>query len=261
MTLKHTALGLLIYAAMLLYGGAFGLYRLGRKRAARAVFVGGFAMALAALVLRWVQNGFISLQNLFELFLAMGVVIWPIAVFCRRLAGRIAESADPLLGFVLLWPAGFIFGAEPRPLPPALQSWLFIPHVLVYVAAYVFLARSATVALRILWPEAGTTSGEADAAAFRVAAAGFPLLTFGLLLGAWWGKIAWGDYWHWDPKEMWSLATWLLYAGYLHFRHTTRAAYPRINAALLLAGLAAILLTVSWVNLSRIFSGLHSYAR
>ena len=48
---------------------------------------------------------------------------------------------------------------------------------------------------------------------------GFVLLTFGLLVGAIWAKGAWGDYWVWDPKENWSLVTWLVYAAYLHLRH------------------------------------------
>ena len=95
----------------------------------------------------------------------------------------------------------------------------------------------------------------------RLARAGFPLLTFGLLLGALWGKIAWGDYWHWDPKEMWSLAAWLLYCGYFHFRAMTGVRYPRTCAALLVAGLVAIILTVTIVNIANIFAGLHSYAK
>ena len=60
---------------------------------------------------------------------------------------------------------------------------------------------------------------------------------------------------------MWSLATWLLYCGYFHFRAMTGARYPRTCAALLVAGLAAIILTVTIVNLANLFSGLHSYAK
>jgi ABC-type transport system involved in cytochrome c biogenesis permease subunit len=97
--------------------------------------------------------------------------------------------------------------------------------------------------------------------AYRVAAMGFPLLTLGLVLGAVWGKLAWGDYWNWDPKELWSLVSWLVYLGYFHVRSTWGVRYPRLNAALVLAGLVAILVTLLWVNLGRIFAGgMHSYA-
>lgn len=46
----------------------------------------------------------------------------------------------------------------------------------------------------------------------------FPLLTWCLVSGAAWADKAWGTYWGWDPKEIWSLITWLIYASYFHFK-------------------------------------------
>jgi hypothetical protein len=97
-------------------------------------------------------------------------------------------------------------------------------------------------------------------ATYRIVCAGFPLLTLGLILGSYWGKQAWGDYWGWDPKELWSLASWLVFLGYFHFRYMFGKKHPRINSLWAIAGMAAIIITLLWVNLSRIFSGLHSYA-
>jgi ABC-type transport system involved in cytochrome c biogenesis permease subunit len=93
-----------------------------------------------------------------------------------------------------------------------------------------------------------------------MACLGFPLLTIGLILGSWWGKLAWGDYWGWDPKEMWSLASWLVYVTYLHFRYMYGKKYPRINSLWVVLGMIVIVITLLWVNLSRLFAGLHSYA-
>jgi len=89
---------------------------------------------------------------------------------------------------------------------------------------------------------------------------GFPLLTLGLVLGSWWGKLTWGDYWGWDPKELWSLASWLVYVGYFHFRYIFGKRHARINSGLAILGIVAIVITLLWVNLSKIFTGLHSYA-
>jgi ABC-type transport system involved in cytochrome c biogenesis permease subunit len=89
---------------------------------------------------------------------------------------------------------------------------------------------------------------------------GFPLLTLGIVLGSFWGKIAWGDYWNWDPKEMWSLATWLVFIGYFHYRYMTGVKYLKINCLWIVTGFAFIVITLLWVNLSRIFIGLHNYA-
>ncbi|KKL20017.1 hypothetical protein LCGC14_2459660, partial [marine sediment metagenome] len=94
---------------------------------------------------------------------------------------------------------------------------------------------------------------------YRMICFGFPLLTLGLILGSWWGKLAWGDFWGWDPKELWSLASWLVYVGYLHFRYMFGKKYARISSSLAILGIIAIVITLLWVNLSRIFTGLHSY--
>ena len=89
---------------------------------------------------------------------------------------------------------------------------------------------------------------------------GFPLLTLGLLLGAVWGKVAWGHYWNWDPKELWSFVTWLAYLEYLHFRHMFGTKHARINSMLAIGGMLAVLITLLWVNLAtRLFPGLHAY--
>jgi ABC-type transport system involved in cytochrome c biogenesis permease subunit len=99
-----------------------------------------------------------------------------------------------------------------------------------------------------------------EQATYRIICVGFPLLTLGLILGSYWGKLAWGDYWGWDPKELWSLVSWLVYVGYFHFRYMFGKKRPRINSFLAIAGMAAIIITLLWVNLSKLFPGLHSYA-
>jgi ABC-type transport system involved in cytochrome c biogenesis permease subunit len=96
-------------------------------------------------------------------------------------------------------------------------------------------------------------------AAHGLASAGFAFMTIGLVLGAWWGKLAWGDWWNWDPKEMWSLASWLVLAGYFQLRLLRPEGFRRLRAAVLMLVLLLVLITLTWANLSRTFSGLHSY--
>jgi ABC-type transport system involved in cytochrome c biogenesis permease subunit len=58
-----------------------------------------------------------------------------------------------------------------------------------------------------------------DSVSYRAVAAGFPLFTLGgLVFGMVWAYKAWGTYWSWDPKEVWSLITWFVFALYLHTR-------------------------------------------
>ncbi len=258
MNVKTSLLGILIYAAMTLYALASVAGGL-KRRSGHASFAAAFASSLAAIVWRGISTGHIPLQNLFEVFLAMGALIYPLALLWSRLPNT-AARLDPLLGFVVLFPAGFVFPEQPRPLPPALRSPLFIPHVMAYLIAYLLLFKAAVLAFGQLRARSTEDQRLLDESAHRLAEWGYPALTLGLLLGAWWGKLAWGSYWHWDPKEMWALATWLVYTGYFHAARTLGPEARRVRAALLLVGFAAIVLTLTWVNLSRIFPGLHSYA-
>jgi cytochrome c-type biogenesis protein CcsB len=84
---------------------------------------------------------------------------------------------------------------------------------------------------------------------------GFLFLSVGIITGAVWANSAWGRYWGWDPKETWSLITWLIYAALLHFRMMRGWRGKRI-AVLSIIGLAAVLFTYFGVNL---LPGLHSY--
>ena len=149
-------------------------------------------------------------------------------IMLLRLAGATAVVMLPL------WIVGRALLA--KELVPALQSPLLVPHVGAYLISYAVLIFAAF------------------GVGVRLVPFGFFLMTLALVLGALWGKICWGDWWQYDPKEMWSLATWLTFAAYLHFRRSRRAA-----RWLLWFGAAMIVLTLTWVNFARIFKGLHSY--
>jgi ABC-type transport system involved in cytochrome c biogenesis permease subunit len=262
MEVKYTIQGLLIYATIVAYLSAFIATVAGRRKAGHVLFLGGFAAAVAAYAYRWVHVGHVPLQNLFEVFLSLGVLCYPVSWFCRRVLRIGGQWADMLIGAVVLVPAGFKFSAEPQQLPPALQSWLFVPHVAAYMFSYVFMARAFFQAAEqlLVRPRAESPFLPPERATYELVTIGFPLLTLGLILGSVWGKFAWGDYWGWDPKELWSLASWLVYVGYLHWRHMFGTRYAKINSVWAIVGLVVIVITMLWVNLSQLFPGLHSYA-
>lgn len=95
-----------------------------------------------------------------------------------------------------------------------------------------------------------------DNLSYRTIGLGFPLLTIGIIAGAVWANEAWGSYWSWDPKETWSLITWLVFAAYLHTR-ITKGWQGRKPALLASAGLFVIWTCYLGVNL--LGKGLHSY--
>jgi ABC-type transport system involved in cytochrome c biogenesis permease subunit len=261
MALKFTIQGLLIYATMAACVAAFVAARLHRRKAGSLLFQAAFFVGCISVVYRWIDVGHLPMQNLFEVFLCLGALMYPISVFCRRKLHIGSSQADMLFGAVVLFPAGFVFSAQPQQLPPALQTWLFAPHVFAYMLSYVFMAKAAVQAVLEL-AGAGKTRGMVwpERATYILICAGLPLMTVGLVLGCVWGQSAWGDWWGWDPKELWSLASWLLYVGYLHFRYMFGRNYPRLNSAWAITGLLVIVITLLWVNLSHLFLGMHSYA-
>ena len=85
----------------------------------------------------------------------------------------------------------------------------------------------------------------------------FPLWTFTVIAGAIWARQAWGSYWNWDPKEVWSFVIWVVYAAYLHARATT--GWKRQNAVwIALVGYGCIIINFAVVNV--FFVGQHSYS-
>ena len=154
--------------------------------------------------------------------------------------------------------------AHDKTLMPALQSFWFVPHVIVYLIAYALLGASALAAGRGLWLEAkghGNAGSAVLPVAERLVVLGFIFLTMGLLFGAVWAKEAWGHYWTWDPKETWAFLTWGIYLTYIHL-----ACYrplSRRSAFALMAGGFAVLL-MCWFGLNYLSVGgasVHTYTR
>jgi len=91
---------------------------------------------------------------------------------------------------------------------------------------------------------------------YRLIAAGLMLLTITILTGAIWAEEAWSSFWTWDPKEVWALITWILYAVYLHLR-LNRKMRGRKMAVFAVIAVPVVLFTFIGVN--TLLPGLHSY--
>lgn len=263
MAIKYTIIGLLVYATMLIWLLGAAAYLARNARWGNVLFAGGTVILAGAWVFRWVEVGHAPLQNMFEIMLTLAMTMYPLWLFCSRYLGARGPAANVIIALVLLVPVGFVFPAEPQHLPPALRSWLFVPHVAVYMISYAILILACVQAGLQLFARrdaSGRLDVSAEQSAHRIVLLGLPLLTLGLVLGSWWAKIVWTDFWAWDPKELWSLASFLVFVGYLHLRSLYGAKYPRVNSILILIGGVCVILTMIWVNLDRIFKGAHSYA-
>lgn len=259
MAIKYSIQGLLIYAAMAAYLFAFLAQVLRFRRTAGGIFAGAFIFSAGSFVYRWFDVAHVPLQNLFELFITMGACLCILSYISEKLLGINQRAIDMLIGAVILFPAGFVFSEASGQLPPALQSPFFVPHVGAYVVGYIFMFKAAVAAAQtLLSTRQHKIAYETNT--YRLIRTGFPLMALGMVLGSVWAQSAWADYFGWDPKELWSLATLLIYAGYFHWRVMFKQRCPRINSLWALGGFAAVMVTLLWANLSRLFAGLHSYA-
>ncbi|GAB4435893.1 MAG: c-type cytochrome biogenesis protein CcsB [bacterium] len=85
---------------------------------------------------------------------------------------------------------------------------------------------------------------------------GFPFMTLGIITGAIWAQYAIGSYWNNDPKEIWSLITWILYAALLHLRLITGWKGKKVA---IFSIIAFSILIFSFIGVTYIFKGYHSF--
>ncbi len=259
MAVKTDLVGYLIYCALAAHLYAAVAMALRRRMFGQVAFATGFAACAGAFVVRWAQLGCAPLGGLFEVFLALGMLVWPLSLLARRVLGAEGAAAHALLAAAVLLPVGFVFPATGRDEPALLRSGWFLPHVGAYVLGYTVMMMGAVQAvLQLTCPAGSDQAARRERATWRLVCLGFPLLTVGLAAGAAWAKQAWGDWWHWDPKELWSLATWLIFAGYLHLRAALAGRRLRLCSAAVLLGAGAIGMTLLWVNLTAA-SALHAH--
>lgn len=243
--------------------------------AGSAVTLLGWLVNTAAIAVRWIESykagfGYVPLSNMYESMVFFAWSIMLIYLVFEHLYGYRALGAFVApLGFLGIAVVSFNpkISTDLQPLVPALQSNWLTSHVVTCFFGYAAFALSfAFSLLYLLGPDSQGKKGAEqgllpskkvlDDLSYKAVAVGFPLLTLGILTGAAWANYAWGTYWSWDPKETWSLITWLVYAAYLHARFT--AGWKGVRLAWLsVVGFGAVIFTYWGVNF--ILSGLHSY--
>ncbi len=133
-------------------------------------------------------------------------------------------------------------------LMPALQSIWFVPHVLVYMISYAFLAASFIIGIKGLSDlRKAKEVRHLLLLADNVVYMGIGFMTIGFLFGAIWAKEAWGNYWSWDPKETWAFLTWFAYLLYIHYRRYKSA---HQKSAFVLLIIAFVILIICWMGVN-----------
>jgi len=235
----------------------------------------GLIAQTAGLILRWFESykmgiGHAPLSNLYEslIFFAWTIVFLYLIVEWRIKSRTIGAFVIPF-AFLSMAFASFSPNINTRiqPLIPALQSNWLISHVITCFFGYAAFTIACGLGFMYLLKglEKGENSGPflrffprreiLDELTYHSVVIGFIFLTLGIITGSVWAYSAWGSYWSWDPKETWSLITWLIYAAMLHSRFL-RGGKGKRMAIMSIIGFVSVLFTYFGVNY---LPGLHSY--
>lgn len=269
-----------IIAALILYALTAFLYSASSsgntkgvvKQIAHAFLSLGLIANLMVLVIRWIHGERLPLNNIFET-LSFFTLISGIILFILDLWYKISDYAIYVMILIIIALCAVAFGPgfehERTSIPPsmpALNSYWLPIHVIITFIAYAGFAVAACAGVRYLIIKsfhADTTPYEAtmntlDAIMYKLISISYVLLGAGIISGSIWANEAWGGYWMWDPKEVWSLITWVFYTMYLHTRYKTswgKATY----AGLSVVGFICVVFTYICVSYLRVFSGEHSF--
>jgi cytochrome c-type biogenesis protein CcsB len=251
-----------------------------RRTAARvafAVLTIGWVLHLGADVLRGIAADRVPWANMYEFSMTGTLIIVGIYLLAlTRVDLRFLGAVITGLVLVLLGIATVGFRVAVSPLPPALQSYWLVIHVFVAILGTAFFTLSGAISAvqlvqarrervlasgrtadRVRLLATVPTATRLENLAYRVTIVGFILWTFTLIAGAIWANHAWGRYWGWDTKEVWTFIIWVIYAGYLHAR-ATRGWRGNGSGWLNLIGYGAVLFNFGVVNV--FFHGLHAYS-
>ncbi|MDH6238710.1 c-type cytochrome biogenesis protein CcsB [Aurantimicrobium minutum] len=245
-------------------------------RIAMSLTVLGFILQFAATMMRGFAASRVPWANMYEFAMTGTLVI--VAVFLIvNLKWDMKFLGAFITGLVLLLLglAATRYYVEVVPLPPALQSYWLVIHVFVATLATGFFALGFALSLmqllqakrenavaanektRLGFLTRLPDSVQLENYAYRLIIIGFVLWTFTLIAGAIWAEKAWGRYWGWDTKEVWTFIIWTVYAGYIHAR-STRGWRGTRSAWLAIVGFAAVIFNFTVVNI--FFKGLHAYS-
>ncbi|MBF0472428.1 MAG: c-type cytochrome biogenesis protein CcsB [Nitrospirae bacterium] len=229
----------------------------------------GFFLHSLNLIDRFILSGHMPAISVHE---AISLFTWSIVLIFLLIKYRYKIG---LLGsFIMPWVFGFMlissaFPREIQPLAPVLNSFWLIIHTMLAFLSYASFGLSCGLGIMFLiqyhFVKSKKLSGLfkrlpslniLDDVNYRLIKTGFFLLTLAIISGSLWSETAWGSYWLWQPKQVWSLITWLIYAMIIHLR---RKVGLRGRRGSILAILGYIVTLFTFFGVDLLLKGQHAF--
>lgn len=243
---------------------AFVVYLVTQRRLASVAGVGmlgaGFLLLTLYLITSWVTTQGFPARNLYETLL---VTAWAVAgtflvLHIRLRLSVLGVIAAPMVMLLIL--IATQFSSDPVVNKPIFNSFWLVVHVAVILTGEALLALACGAGILYLLQERAIKQKRRgffyerlpslerlDATGYIGIVSGFTLMTLGLITGVIYARSVWGQFWSWNPKEVWSGVTWLLYAVMLHGRLTV-GWRGRRAAVMAIIGFVIIILTFMATN-------------
>ena len=191
----------------------FVLYLFGS--AWRPLIYAGFLVQSIYLSMRGVELGRLPLVGVHDTLSFLSASIIGFSLPLHRALSR-KRSFYTSLGIMAVVFTALSMGFKPHstPLPPVLKTYWFELHVAMSFFSYAAFGISAILG--------GLYLREQDLLLerlqYKYIFIGYSLFSASMIFGGIWAFLAWGTYWLWTPKELWTTILWLFYSFYLHAR-------------------------------------------
>ena len=213
--------------------------------------------------LRWTISGTLPMSNGYETMLFVAWIVQVVAlVFSLRF--RILLTCGFLMsGFFLL--VSHISQMDPQitHIMPVLNSPLLSIHVSIIMIGFALLSLPlingiTALIVRMVNRNASTVTLALQQLSLLFLYPAMAALGIGIFVGAIWANVSWGEYWGWDPKEVWALITFMIYAVALHPKTLPALRRPMVFHVFMIVSFLTIIMTYFGVNY--VLGGMHSYA-
>lgn len=231
--------------------------------ASYAVLLLSFCALTYCEYLRWTISGTLPMTNGYETMLFVAWLVQLLALVCGVRLRLLVALGFLMSGFFLL--VSHIGQMDPQikhPMP-VLNSPLLSVHVSIIMMgfamlSFTFISGLTAILLRLVSRTAQPKMVQLQQLSLVFLYPALAALCIGIFIGAIWANVSWGEYWGWDPKEVWALITFMIYAIPLHARSVAQLRRP--TAFHLFMTLAFLTFVMTYFGVNYFLGGMHSYA-
>ncbi|RKY52638.1 MAG: hypothetical protein DRP93_07815 [Candidatus Neomarinimicrobiota bacterium] len=241
---------LLVLASLYSISLIVGLFK--QQILSRSVLYLGFILHLTILIIRSLTAHHPPFTNVYESLLLLSFLMQVKFIFFQK---SISDRVINLQRLAVLIFTVVLIALPPetrtiQAVMPALNSiWMYI-HVPAYLFSYVALFSGLVLAIIRLFSRKNIFANDEQMDTDISLAMIF--MSIGLVTGAIWGQVSWGNFWSWDPKETWALINMIVLSLYFHKNDR--------KAQALIVILTALTVLFTYFGVTWLLSGLHSYS-